>query len=150
MTLQDAIRVLEAAAAAQPAVGSICRHDVYRLNAFPGPRYGVFSWLQGEHTADLERGVWRFQFTLFYVDRLTHDGGNLTDVQSTGLEVLRNILLTVQAAGLWVSGTPSFDVFREKFLDTCGGAFCRVTFEVIQGSICPEEFTSENMKILYI
>lgn len=140
MRLLDVIREIERAAAAQPAVRSICRQDVFRINGRPDVRYAVFAWLQGTHSASLDTGLWNFSFTLFYVDRLTADGGNLADVQGTGMEVLRNILLALQERGVYTDGTPSFEVFRQRFADECGGAFCRVTFEVPQGGACAENY----------
>lgn len=140
MNLVDVIREIERAAAAQPAVHSVCRQDVFRINGRPDVRYAVFAWLQGMHYASLDTGLWNFNFTLFYVDRLTADGGNLAEVQAAGMEVLRNILLALQERGVYTDGTPSFEVFRQRFVDECGGVFCRVTFEVPQGGACAEEY----------
>lgn len=144
MTLLETIRVIEAVAAGQPAVHTVCREDVFRLNGAPHVRYGAFAWLQGTHSASLGTGIYSFGFTFFYVDRLTADGGNLVEVQSTGMEVLRNILLDLQERGVYVNGTPSFEVFRQRFVDECGGVFCRVTLEVPQDGTCAEQYQEYN------
>lgn len=144
MTLLDVIRAVETAALRQPAVGMVCRHDVYRLNAIPAPRYAAFAWLQGDHAADIASGLIRYSFTLFYADRLTHDRGNLAEVQSAGVEVLRSVLSELDGEGVYVSGSPAFTPFREKFLDECGGVFCRVTFEVPAGGTCPDPETAAD------
>lgn len=144
MTLLDVIRAIERAALSQPAVGMVCRHDVYRLNALPGPRYAAFAWLQGDHSADISAGLARYSFTLFYVDRLIHDGGNLAEVQSAGVEVLRSVLAELDGSGVYVSGSAAFTPFREKFMDICGGVFCRVTFEVPAGGTCPDPETAAD------
>ena len=151
MTLLDAIRLLEAAAARHPAVRTICRRDVFALNERPDIRYGVFAWLQGEHSADIVTGQYRFAFTLFYVDRLTADRSNLEEVQSTGVEVLRSTLLEVEEEGLPADGSLSFTSFRERFVDECGGVFCRVTLVAPQDGTCPEDLTGmPDEKIDYI
>lgn len=147
MTLKDVITVLEAAASSQPAVNCICREDVFRINNRPDVRYGVFAWLQRTHRADIGDGWNRFAFTLFYVDRLTHSGRNLVDIQSTGIEVLRNILLTVEGAGVYLDGEATFDTFRQRFVDECAGVFCQVTFQVNADSVCPEDFVTGNNKM---
>ena len=76
MTLYEIIRRIEATAAKQPAVNMIVENDIFKLNACADARYGVFAWTQGAHTASTESDERRFQFSLFYVDRLTDDGGN--------------------------------------------------------------------------
>lgn len=139
MTLLDVIRLIEAAASRHPAVRTVCRRDVFAINARPDVRYGVFAWLQGEHSADLRYGQYRFAFTLFYVDRLTAGRSNLEEVQSTGMEMLRSILLSLDEAGVSVEGSPAFTTFRERFVDECGGVFCRVTLAAPQDGTCPED-----------
>ena len=76
MTLYEIIRRIEATAAKQPAVNMIVENDIFKLNACADARYGVFAWTQGAHTASTESDERRFQFSLFYVDRLTDDGAN--------------------------------------------------------------------------
>ena len=50
MTLQDTIRAIELVASGQPSVNMLVRSDIFRLNAAPDARYGVFAWLQNQHT----------------------------------------------------------------------------------------------------
>ena len=45
MTLLEVIRTIEGMAMRQPTIHSIVRNDVFRLNALPDARYGVFAWL---------------------------------------------------------------------------------------------------------
>ena len=86
MTLFETIRAIEAAASRQPSVNMIVRNDVFRLNAAPAARYGVFAWTQQQHV--LTDDLMTFAFSLFYVDRLTEDKRNELEIQSVGVATL--------------------------------------------------------------
>lgn len=131
---------LKEAAKAQPAVKTVVPNDVYRLNSKPRVDYGVFSFVQGTHRDDLE-GFTRFVFTLFYIDRLTDDKSNEIDVQSTGIDVLRNIIRTIEAK--YIGGehqSVSYTTFTERFSDECAGAFAYVEFTVPVDTLCEEDY----------
>lgn len=137
MTLQDTIRRIEAVAKAQPAVRTIIQNDVYRLSEMPDVRYGVFAWTQEMHSEALDDYGPLFRFVLFYVDRLTEDGGNQVEVQSTGVDVLRNVIRGI-AAELEVTDW-TYQTFNQRFADMCAGAFARVAVRV-PASNCVETF----------
>lgn len=144
MTLQQVIRTVEVIASNQPAVNMIVRNDIFRLNEAPDARYGVFAWLQGQHTGAVDESLVRYSFTFFYADRLTADLGNQVEVQSTGVEVLTNILRVLDQRGISVADRYTFRTFNERFHDECAGVFCDVTLEVPAGSLCPEGFGDFN------
>ena len=137
MNLNQVIRAIEKTAAMQPPVGSIVRNDVFRINASQAVRYGAFAWLQGEHTTSGDGNLMQWAFTFFYVDRLNKDKGNEVPIQSTGIEVLENILRQLEALGIF-AGDYSFQTFNQRFTDECAGVFCRVTLETTKDSVCPE------------
>lgn len=143
MTLLETIRAIEQVAAAQPAVKMAVRNDIYRLNACPEARYGVFGWTQLDHSGNVADDLASYSFTLFYVDRLTADGGNETEVQSVGISVLDNIVRTLNDAGIWADSW-TFNVFTQRFVDECAGAFTRVTFTVPLDGICADGFGDFN------
>lgn len=143
MNLLQTILTLERAAAAQPTVNTIVRNDVFRLNAVPDVRYGVFAWLQGEHTSDAESQTVTFNFTLFYVDRLTEDKGNELEVQSVGIETLQNILRAVDGGQVWVQGY-TFRTFNQRFADDCAGVFANVSLAVAKDDLCAEDYPNET------
>lgn len=139
MTLSEVIRVIEAAARCQPSVRCIVRNDVYRLNELPDARYGCFAWLQNEHSADLSGGVLSFSFTFFYVDRLTDDRSNETDIQSTGINTLYNIGRTLEDRGLMMEPERmTFQTFNQRFADDCAGVFSRLTLIAPAFGLCAE------------
>ena len=76
MDLFTTIRTIEGLAAVQPPVASICRNDIYLLNAAKSVKYGVFAWTQGTHRVSADGSTLRLAFYLYYVDRLTDGGGN--------------------------------------------------------------------------
>lgn len=146
MTLYDTIRTIKAVALQQPAVASVVDNDVFRLNAMPDARYGVFAWTQGAHT--IGEDLQTFAFTFFYVDRLTEDLSNEVEIQSVGIQVLTNIITALQDLGIFTAAEWTAQTFNQRFADECAGVFASVRLEVPQDLICAEEF--ENNEITTI
>lgn len=140
MTLKDIITSIEAEARKQPAVASIVRGDVYKLNAQPAAKYGVFAWLQGSHTLSLSTGLIRYSFTFFYVDKLQNDEGNELDAQSAGISVLSNILQGLEGQGIEATSDLNFQPFTQRFSDNCAGVFVSTSFEVPNSVVCAEDY----------
>ena len=140
MTLKEAIKVIEEVASRQPSVNMIVENDVFRLNAKADARYGVFAWLQGQHSTSIDSNTLSLQFTFFYVDRLTGDKSNQLEIQSVGIQTLDNILRKLDDLGMWVSNNYTFQTFNQRFLDECAGVFTNVTIDIPISSVCPESF----------
>ena len=140
MTLKEAIKVIEEVASRQPSINMIVENDVFRLNAKADARYGVFAWLQGQHSTSIDSNTLSLQFTFFYVDRLTEDKGNQLEIQSVGIQTLDNILRKLDDLGMWVSNNYTFQAFNQRFLDECAGVFTNVTIDIPISSVCPESF----------
>lgn len=140
MTLVQIIERIEQIAKLQPAVKTVVPGDVFLLNTIADAKYGVFAWTQGQHTVSMDRGMATYSFTLFYVDRLKNDRSNETEIQSTGIRVLHNILLML-ASEMGV-GEESFTAFNQRFTDECAGVFCGVRLTV-DGDVCDEEYGSD-------
>lgn len=143
MTLLQTIHAIEVVASKQPTVASIVRNDVYRLNGLPDAKYGVFAWLQGEHSTSLDGSLYTFAFTFFYVDRLDFDKTNEVQIQSVGVETLENILTDLRNYGVEAS-EHSFRTFNERFSDECAGVFCSVRLEVPKDTLCETTFANFN------
>jgi len=139
-TLLQVIRAIEAIAKAQPGVAMVVPNDVFRLNAIPDARYGVFAWTQGQHREDLEAGTLTVALTLFYVDRLTADKGNELEIQSVGVALLGNVVKAAQEAGIYVADLVRYNTFNQRFLDECAGVYCTVDLEVPLDWTCPDDF----------
>lgn len=141
MTLLEFCKMMKAVAETQPAINQTVENDVYLLNSLKDVEYSVFAYQQRQHREETD--FWIFSFQLFYIDRLTQDGGNELETQSIGLEILSNIILTILEAGggdIELYDTPIYQPFTQKFKDECAGDYVTVTFRVAKCSICPEEY----------
>lgn len=137
MTLFETIRAIEAAASRQPSVNMIVRNDIFRLNAAPAARYGVFAWTQQQHV--LTDDLMTFAFSLFYVDRLTEDKRNELEIQSVGVATLSDVIRRLEDAGVYPTGETTFNTFNQRFVDECAGVWANVRFQVSAGWICPDD-----------
>ena len=142
MTLLELIQVIESVAGQQPSINEIVENDVFRLNEKADAKYGVFAFVQGQHTTSIDTNVISYSFTFFYVDRLLNDRSNQIEIQSVGVQTLDNIIRTLDEAGIYVSQTWTFQVFNQRFVDECAGVFCNVTFDVGIDFICPEIYNT--------
>lgn len=143
MTLLETIRAIENVASLQPAVSMIVRNDIFRLNAIPDARYGVFAWLQNQHRTSASDNYISYSFTFFYVDRLTSDASNQMEIQSVGIQTLDNIIRQLDEMGVWADREYTFQVFNQRFTDECAGVFTNITLDVPLTLVCPEDFSSE-------
>ena len=144
MTLTDTIRMVEIIASCQPPVKSIVRNDIFRLNSLPDAKYSVFGWTQGQHTSDLDSSFYTYRFTFFYIDRLTADQKNETEIQSVGIQVLDNILRMLADQGVETDGDWQFTTFNQRFLDECSGVYCTAALTVPVNGLCSDTFFDFN------
>ena len=144
MTRLETIRVIEAVATEQPSVKMIVRNDIFRLNKKPDARYGVFAWLQREHSASVDSSLINFAFTFFYADRLKHNRSNEVAIQSVGISTLDNIIRRLDDLGICAEVTYTFTSFNQKFFDECAGVFCNLTLQVPVDLVCPEQYADFN------
>lgn len=136
MTLAQLISTMELVASKQPSINMIVQNDVYRINAAPDLKYGIFAWTQGQHTGDIN-GMVSYRFTLFYVDRLKEDKSNQIEIQSVGCETIANILRLLDDYDIEVSDY-TIQTFNQRFTDECAGIFCQVSLSVLPSHICGE------------
>ena len=126
MTLAQIIEKIKVVALSQPTINMVVDNDVFRLNAIPDAKYGVFAYLQGNHRSGQDEDV--FRFTFFYVDRLVENGSNEVEIQSVAKSTLDNIMRTLaddMGVEEWETTT-----FNQRFNDLCAGAFCIATISV--------------------
>ena len=144
MTLSDTIRAIETIAGGIPSVASIVRNDIFRLNSLPDAEYAVFGWTQGQHTASVSSSLVTFNFTFFYIDRLRADKKNELEIQSVGIQVLDNIIRTLEAKTVYAENTYTFTTFNQRFLDECAGVFTNVALQVPLSDLCEETYADFN------
>jgi hypothetical protein len=148
MTLQQLIKVVEKVASEQPSINMIVQNNVYRINQAPSLKYGVFAWLQGQHSG-VTNGMTSFKFTFFYVDRLLEDKSNQIEIQSVGCETLGNILRTLSEEYDVDVASYTMQTFNQRFTDECAGVFCNVALSVLPTSFCPEDFEEDSNSLTY-
>lgn len=139
MTLKEITNTIEAVALNQPSVNMVVRNDIFRLNTIQDARYGVFGWTQQQHTEEMDNDLLTFNFTLFYVDRLTEDKSNEVDIQSVGISTLSNIIRVLQERGIFAD-LWQYQTFNQRFHDECAGVYTNVALQVSVNSVCDETF----------
>ena len=141
MTLLEFIKVMENVAEAQPAINQIVPGDVYLLNSDKTADFGVFSWQHRQHMELVEGDFRLYSFQLFYIDRQTQDGSNILEAQSTGLEVLSNIIKSLlEILDITLYERVIYQPFVQRFSQECAGTYAQVTFQVPVDQLCPEEW----------
>ena len=144
MTLLELIKTIEIVASHQPSIKMVVENDIFRLNNKADARYGVFAFVQGQHSTAINATFITYAFTFFYVDRLKNDRSNQIEIQSVGIQTLDNIIRQLEDLGIYSELSYTFQVFNQRFQDECAGVFCNVSLSVPLGSICPEDFADFN------
>lgn len=134
MTLYDVIQAMESVALAQPTVKMIVPNDIYDLNDRAEAEYGVFGYIQGQHS--MQGDFMTYAFTLVYVDRLDEDKGNQQFIQSTGVMTLSNILAMLTEELPITVASSTFEAFTERFSDECAGMMANVSLTVPRSIFC--------------
>lgn len=88
----------------------------------------------------VEDNITYYALTLFYIDRLTEDNSNGINIHSTGIEVLRNLILKIpDIEGVTDTAsdyTVQLFVETERMKDRCNGAFATIEVGAINDIIC--------------
>lgn len=104
--------------------------DVYDLNADTIKNYPVF-YVTAPGTHDETNNVITYNVTLFYIDRLNYDSKNYTQIQSTGINVLHQIIskLKYDDSILDIALPIQYQPFTEpeRFSDKCAGVYCSIS-----------------------
>lgn len=148
MTLLELIKTMEVIASHQPSINMVVENDIFRLNTKADAKYGVFAFVQGQHSTSIDSNVITYAFTLFYVDRLKNDRSNQIEIQSVGIQTLDNIIRQLDDMGIYSETSYSFQVFNQRFTDECAGVFCNVNLSVPVDSICPEDYGKIDNNVL--
>lgn len=133
MTLKEIVNALNRIAESQPLVNSVIKSgNVYDINESADVEYATFCAVQQSHSLNPETSIMNYNFTLYFVDRLTSDSSNKIDIQSTAIQVLTNIVKSFADEYedyVELAESVTYEVFTESFNDLCAGAYATVTFE---------------------
>ena len=126
MNLYKTVELIETIIKKIPNSGTIYQNDIYQLNQYQDVKYPAYCITQQTHTQDLTNEKMSFHFYVFYVDRLTSDGKNRLEIQSTAINCLKKIVDTLEENGAWIENA-TYTTFNERFNDVCAGAFVEFT-----------------------
>ncbi|WP_418981688.1 hypothetical protein [Alistipes sp.] len=146
MTLLETIRTLEAVALEQHGVATVIEEELSKLDTLPDARYAVFAYTQGQHTTDVGGDITTYRLTISYIDRLAEDKSNRLEIQSTGMEVLRNILYMMGELDFEISSMP-VQPFTQGLSDACAGVYCEVSIGAANGCTCMPGFGEVLKKV---
>ena len=92
----------------------------------------------------MESSLVTFNFTFFYIDRLRADKKNELEIQSVGIQVLDNIIRSLEAKTVYAESKYTFTTFNQRFLDECAGVFTNVALTVPLSDLCEETYADFN------
>lgn len=138
MTVSDIITLLEDVAAGQPAIGSIVRADIFRLNAAKATKYAVFGWEQLRHTISADN-IATYRLRLYYIDRLQDGSRNVTEVISAGIIILGTIIESLRKRGVAIRDWEA-QSFLQRFADQCAGVYAEIDIVTSGTHGCAEEY----------
>lgn len=139
MLLIQAINKIQEISALQRNVNFVSAEDVYEAMALPNIDYGAMVFNQTSYHYDIDLGLNRLSFRLFYIDRLTDDESNKLEIQSIGFEVLKEVIKGMNSLSLNPAKGLVFRPFTQKFKDMCAGAYVEMTVEFYDEWTCPDD-----------
>lgn len=140
MTLIEIINGFNEIAQKQPAIkGVIKSGNIYDLSENRNAKFSTFCVTQGTHSTNIVEGYTTYNLFLYYVDRLKSDESNKLEIQSTGMEVLKNVLRTFSRNYDTEITTSDFQVFTERFSELCAGVYATVSIIAYEDN-CLEDY----------
>ena len=127
MKYRELLNNITEVAKKHPNINSTFIGDVYELNHRNDVDYCAFVITQGTHRVNSDDETIDYTLNLFYVDRLTADEGNRTQIHSSGIDFMNSLLRAVEKLGVTVVEHTE-NVFNERFNDVCAGVYAGVVF----------------------
>lgn len=134
-----------------PNINSTFIGDVYELNHRNDVDYCAFVITNGTHRVNSDEDYIDYTINLFYVDRLTADESNRTQIHSSGIDFMNSLLRAVEKLGVVVVEHTD-NVFNERFNDVCAGVYATVVFrcEIDECGQTIEIITPDELKTIRI
>ena len=105
--------------------------------------YGAIILQQRTHRRDDE--FITYSFYLGYADRLNEDKSNEVEIQSTGIQVIDNIVYSLENRGIDTS-VGSYNTFTQRFLAEAAGTYVELNIQVPVGE-CEDDFSDEKLEL---
>lgn len=139
MTLLQLIKTIKRVSLSIPNVNSVV-DEFLDLNDVTA-KYSSVILQQRNHQRNNDFMV--FSFYLGYSDRLTEDKSNEIEVQSTGIQVINNIVSKLEDLGFDTT-MGSYNVFTERFLAEAAGCYVELSINIPVGE-CEDDFSKEEL-----
>ena len=138
MKYKEIIKIIKNISLALPDVQSFYTGDVYEVNADQSVKYSSVVLTNQEHSFDNINDKFQYNFILFYIDRLTDDENNRTDIHTAAVSALKAIVRHLEDYDVIINDF-KFNLFRERFNDSCAGAYATLSVDV-EDNDCNEDF----------
>ena len=151
MKYRELLNNITEVAKKHPNINSTFIGDVYELNHRNDVDYCAFVITQGTHRVNSDEDYIDYTLNLFYVDRLTADESNRTQIHSSGIDFMNSLLRAVEKLGVVVVEHTE-NVFNERFNDCCAGVYATVVFrcEIDECGQTIEIITPDELKVLKV
>ena len=151
MKYRELLNNITEVAKKHPNINSTFIGDVYELNHRNDVDYCAFVITQGTHRVNSDEDYIDYTLNLFYVDRLTADESNRTQIHSSGIDFMNSLLRAVEKLGVTVVEHTE-NVFNERFNDVCAGVYATVVLrvDIDECGQTVEIITSDELKVLEV
>ena len=151
MKYRELLNNITEVASKHPNINSTFIGDVYELNHRNDVDYCAFVITNGTHRVNSDEDYIDYTLNLFYVDRLTADESNRTQIHSSGIDFMNSLLRAVEKLGVVVVEHTE-NVFNERFNDVCAGVYATVVFrcEIDECGQTIEIITPDELKVLEV
>lgn len=151
MKYRELLNNITEVAKKHPNINSTFIGDVYELNHRNDVDYCAFVITQGTHRVNSDEDYIDYTLNLFYVDRLTADESNRTQIHSSGIDFMNSLLKAVEKLGVVVVEHTE-NVFNERFNDVCAGVYATVVFrvDIDECGQTIEIITPDELKVLKV
>ena len=151
MKYRELLNNITEVAKKHPNINSTFIGDVYELNHRNDVDYCAFVITQGTHRVNSDEDYIDYTLNLFYVDRLTADESNRTQIHSSGIDFMNSLLRAVEKLGVVVVEHTE-NVFNERFNDVCAGVYATVVLrvDIDECGQTIEIITPDELKVLKV
>lgn len=138
MNLFQLIHTIKNTAGKSNLVSSVKDGDVYENLNSGTQTYPVVNVTIDNITKD-ETGTSSVTMNIFYIDRLEDNNRNKTQVQSSAVTVLEQIMNKLEDEQAFDFTSKTFYPFTEKFADICAGSYVTCTLDLQLDTLCDNE-----------
>lgn len=138
MNLFQLIHTIKNTAGKANLVSSVKDGDVYENLNSGTQTYPVVNVTIDNITKD-ETGTSNVTMNIFYIDRLEDNNRNKTQVQSSAVTVLEQIMNKLEDEQAFNFTSKTFYPFTEKFADLCAGSYVTCTLELQLDTLCDND-----------